>query len=71
MSQVKLLMPSQGVAGMKEFDVRVVDQTKANPLSRDYGQVGQRLPSTYPSGLPVAVNIFCHATRHKTTVLYF
>lgn len=129
MSQVKMLTPAQGIAGVKAFVVDVVSQAGANPcppivvgvgvggtmeqaaimakeaLLRDLGtinskpelvQLEQELLTainnlgigpqglggrctalavhinsfpTHIAGLPVAVNISCHVTRHKTAVI--
>ena len=129
MSQIKMLRPSDGVQGVKEFVLRVVEEAGPNPcppivvgvgiggtfdkaaylakkaLLRDvdqrseepfYAQLEQELLEeinslgigpqgfggkttalavnieTYPThiaGLPVAVNINCHVTRHMTEVL--
>ena len=129
MSQIKMLRPSDGVEGVKEFVLKVVEEAGPNPcppvvvgvgiggtfekaaylakkaLLRDgdsrnpvhfYGNLEAELLEsinglgigpqgfggkttalavnieTYPThiaGLPVAVNIGCHVTRHKTEVL--
>lgn len=129
MSQIKMLKPSDGLAGVKEFIVKVVedagpnpcppivvgvgiggtfdkaallakkalmrplDQRNENPFYRDLeeemmekinalgiGASGfggrttalavniETLP-THIAGLPCAVNINCHVTRHKTAEL--
>lgn len=129
MSQIKMLRPSDGVEGVKDFIVRVVEEAGPNPcppivvgvgiggtfekaafmakkaLLRDgdshnenpfYAALEAELLEkinglgigpqgfggrttalavnieTFPThiaGLPVAVNISCHVTRHKTEVL--
>ena len=129
MSQIKMLRPSDGVEGVKDFIVRVAEEAGPNPcppivvgvgiggtfekaafmakkaLLRDtdsrnenpfYAALEDELLErinalgigpqgfggrttalavnieTYPThiaGLPVAVNISCHVTRHKTEVL--
>lgn len=129
MSQIKMLRPSDGIEGVKNFVVRAVEEAGPNPcppivvgvgiggtfdkaaylakkaLLRDvdepnekpfYAQLEKELLEqinqlgigpqgfggkttalavnieTYPThiaGLPVAVNINCHVTRHKTEVL--
>ncbi len=129
MSQIKMLRPSDGVEGVKEFVVRVVEEAGPNPcppivvgvgiggtfdkaaylakkaLMRPvdvrnqvpfYAKLEQELLDainalgigpqgfggkttalavnieqypTHIAGLPVAVNINCHVTRHKTEVL--
>ena len=129
MSQIKMLRPSDGLEGVKDFVLKVVEEAGPNPcppivvgvgiggtfdraallakkaLIRDvdqrnedpfYGALEQELLEkinrlgigpqgfggkttalavnieTYPThiaGLPVAVNINCHVTRHKTEVL--
>ncbi len=129
MSQIKMLRPSDGIEGVKEFVCKVVEEAGPNPcppivvgvgiggtfdkaaylakkaLMRPvdapngdpfYEQLEQELLErinalgigpqgfggkttalavnieTYPThiaGLPVAVNINCHVTRHKTEVL--
>ena len=129
MSQIKMLRPSDGLEGVKEFIVRVVEEAGPNPCPPMVVGVGiggtfdkaaylskkallrnadQRNPDpfyekleeellteinalgigpqgfggrttalavnieTFPThiaGLPVAVNISCHVTRHKTEVL--
>ena len=129
MSQIKMLRPSDGVEGVKDFVVKVVEEAGPNPcppivvgvgvggtfdkaaymakkaLLRHvdepnpnpfYAQLEQELLErinslgigpqgfggmttalavniefcpTHIAGLPVAVNINCHVTRHKTEVL--
>lgn len=129
MSQIKMLKPSDGLQGVKDFVVKVVEEAGPNPcppivvgvgiggtfdkaaylakkaLMRPvdqrsdkpfYAELEQELLEkinslgigpqgfggkttalavnieTYPThiaGLPVAVNINCHVTRHKTEVL--
>ena len=129
MSQIKMLRPSDGVVGVKDFVIKVVEDAGPNPcppivvgvgiggtfdkaaylakkaLIRNvdirnsdpyYAQLEQELLSaindlgigpqgfggkttalavnieqfpTHIAGLPVAVNINCHVTRHKTEVL--
>ena len=129
MSQIKMLKPSDGLQGVKDFIVKVVEEAGPNPcppivvgvgiggtfdkaaylakkaLMRPvdqrsdkpyYAQLEEELLQqinhlgigpqgfggrttalavnieTYPThiaGLPVAVNINCHVTRHKTEVL--
>lgn len=129
MSQIKMLRPSDGVEGVKDFVLRVVEEAGPNPcppivvgvgiggtfdkaaymakkaLLRDvdaanenpfYQQLENELLEkinalgigpqgfggkttalavnieacpTHIAGLPVAVNINCHVTRHKTEVL--
>ena len=129
MSQIKMLRPSDGLQGVKDFVLKVVEEAGPNPcppivvgvgiggtfdraallakkaLIRDvdqknpdpfYADLEQELLEkintlgigpqgfggkttalavnieTYPThiaGLPVAVNINCHVTRHKTEVL--
>ena len=129
MSQIKMLRPSDGVAGVKDFVIKAVEDAGPNPcppivvgvgiggtfdkaaylakkaLIRNvdirnsdpyYAQLEQALLSaindlgigpqgfggkttalavnieqfpTHIAGLPVAVNINCHVTRHKTEVL--
>lgn len=129
MSQIKMLRPSDGVEGVKDFVVRVVEEAGPNPcppivvgvgiggtfdkaaymakkaLLRDvdtpnsnpyYQQLERELLErinalgigpqgfggkttalavnieacpTHIAGLPVAVNINCHVTRHKTEVI--
>lgn len=129
MSQIKMLRPSDGIQGVKDFVLRVVEEAGPNPcppivvgvgiggtfdkaaylakkaLLRDvdtpnekpfYAQLEKDLlqginqlgigpqgfggkttalavnVEVYPThiaGLPVAVNINCHVTRHKTEVL--
>ena len=129
MSQTKMLRPSDGLQGVKEFVVRVVEEAGPNPcppivvgvgiggtfdkaaymakkaLLRDaternpdafYGALETELLEsinklgigpqgfggkttalavnietcpTHIAGLPIAVNINCHVTRHKTEVL--
>ena len=129
MSQIKMLRPSDGIEGVKEFVLKVVDEAGPNPcppvvvgvgiggtfdkaallakkaLLRSvdeanpdpyYADLEQELLEkinclgigpqgfggrttalavnieTFPThiaGLPVAVNINCHVTRHKTEVL--
>ena len=129
MSQIKMLRPSDGVEGVKDFVVKVVEEAGANPCPPIVVGVGiggtfdkaaylakkalmrpldQRHPQpfyqdleaellerinalgigpqgfggrttalavnietcpTHIAGLPVAVNINCHVTRHQTEVL--
>ena len=129
MSQIKMLRPSDGLEGVKEFVLRVVEEAGPNPcppvvvgvgiggtfdkaaylakkaLLRSveernpdpfYGKLEEELLEninalgigpqgfggkttalavnietlpTHIAGLPVAVNINCHVTRHKTEVL--
>ena len=129
MSQIKMLRPSDGVEGVKDFVVKVVEEAGANPCPPIVVGVGiggtfdkaaylakkalmrpldQRHPHpfyqdleaellerinalgigpqgfggkttalavnietcpTHIAGLPVAVNINCHVTRHQTEVL--
>ena len=129
MSQIKMLRPSDGVEGVKEFVLKVVEEAGPNPcppivvgvgiggtfdkaalmakkaLLRSvdvpnekpyYAQLEKELLEkvndlgigpqgfggkttalavnietcpTHIAGLPVAVNINCHVTRHKTEVL--
>lgn len=129
MSQIKMLKPSDGLQGVKDFILHVVEQAGPNPCPPIVVGVGiggtfdksaliakkallrpvdQRNPDpkyaameeemlerinalgigpqglggkttalavnievlpTHIAGLPVAVNISCHATRHKTEVL--
>ena len=129
MSQIKMLRPSDGVDGVRDFVVRVVEEAGPNPcppivvgvgiggtfdkaaymakkaLLRDvdipnanpfYAELEQKLLAqinalgigpqgfggkttalavnietcpTHIAGLPVAVNINCHVTRHKTEVI--
>ena len=129
MSQIKMLRPSDGLQGVKDFVTKVVEEAGPNPcppivvgvgiggtfdkaaylakkaLMRSvdvrnekpfYAQLEQELLSeinalgigpqgfggkttalavnieeypTHIAGLPVAVNINCHVTRHKTEVL--
>ena len=129
MSQIKMLKPSDGLQGVKDFVVKVVEEAGPNPcppivvgvgiggtfdkaaylakkaLMRSvdvrnekpfYAQLEQELLEeinalgigpqgfggkttalavnieeypTHIAGLPVAVNINCHVTRHKTEVL--
>ena len=129
MSQIKMLRPSDGIQGVKDFVVKVVEEAGPNPcppivvgvgvggtfdraallakkaLLRDvdvrnpdpfYAELEQTLLAeinalgigpqgfggmttalavnieqypTHIAGLPVAVNINCHVTRHKTEVL--
>ena len=129
MSQIKMLRPSDGLEGVKDFVLRVVEEAGPNPcppivvgvgiggtfdkaaylakkaLLRSvearnsdpfYGQLEEDLLEainalgigpqgfggkttalavnietlpTHIAGLPVAVNINCHVTRHKTEVL--
>ena len=129
MSQIKMLKPSDGLQGVKDFVVKVVEEAGPNPcppivvgvgiggtfdkaaylakkaLMRPVDQRSDKLfyadleqellekinalgigpqgfggkttalavnIETYPThiaGLPVAVNINCHVTRHKTEVL--
>lgn len=125
-SQLKMLTPSQGIEGVKDYIIRVVSEAGANPcppiivgvgiggtmercaylakkaLLREVGSVNQDqqlaelehelltkinqlgigpagfggsttamavhliTEATHIAGLPVAVNIGCHATRHAT-----
>ena len=129
MSQIKMLRPSDGVEGVKDFVLKVVEDAGSNPcppivvgvgiggtfdkaaymakkaLLRDvdvpnekpfYAELEQELLEkinalgigpqgfggkttalavnietcpTHIAGLPVAVNINCHVTRHKTEVI--
>ena len=129
MSQIKMLRPSDGVEGVRDFVIKVVEEAGPNPCppvvvgigiggtfdkaaylakkalirpvdirNQDpyYAQLEQELLSainklgigpqgfggkttalavnieqfpTHIAGLPVAVNINCHVTRHKTEVL--
>lgn len=129
MSAVKMLIPAQGIEGVKDFVLDTVSRAGANPcppviigigiggtmekaalmskeaLTRDVGTVhtdpkvaaleeellqkinkigigpqglGGRCTAlavhinTYPThiaGLPVALNMSCHVTRHKTTII--
>ena len=127
MSQIKMLRPSDGLEGVRQFVLQVVEEAGPNPcppivvgvgiggtfdkaallakkallrdsanLSPMYAQLEQELLAeindlgigpqgfggkttalavyieTFPThiaGLPVAVNINCHVTRHKTEVL--
>lgn len=129
MSQIKMLKPSDGLEGVKEFVIRVVEEAGPNPCppivvgvgiggtfdkaalmakqallrpvsqrsdSPFYAQLEQELLEkinelgigpqgfggkttalavnivtcpTHIAGLPVAVNINCHVTRHKTEVI--
>jgi fumarate hydratase subunit alpha len=129
MSQIKMLKPSDGIEGVKEFIIRVVKEAGSNPCppmivgigiggtfekaaflskkalirsidskneNKFYSNLEDELLEkinelgigpqgfggkttalginieTYPThiaGLPVAVNISCHATRHKEVIL--
>ena len=117
MSQIKMLKPSDGLDGVKEFILKVVEDAGPNPCPPIVVGVGiggtfdkaaflakkalmrstdERNPDpyyalgigpqgfggkttalavnietlpTHIAGLPCAVNINCHVTRHKSTVL--
>ena len=85
MSQIRMFKPSAGLQGIKDFILEVVEIAGPNPCPPMVVGVGigpqgfggkttaiglniETMP-THIAGMPCAVNINCHVTRHKTEVL--
>ena len=80
MSAIKMLPPSAGAEGVKQFILDTVRYAGPNPCPPMVVGVGiggkttalavniETFP-THIAGMPVAVNICCHAARHKSKTI--
>jgi fumarate hydratase subunit alpha len=73
MSALRMLKPADGVEGITQFVLEIVKEAGPNPCPPIVVGVGIGGNfETYPchiGSLPVAVNINCHAARHKELVI--
>lgn len=73
MSAIRMLKPSAGLQGIKDFILEKINQLGIGPQgfggrTTALGLNIETMP-THIAGMPCAVNINCHVTRHRTEVL--
>ena len=78
MSALKMLVPADGIEGVKRFILETVEKAGPNPcppivigvgIGGTFEKAAILYAPTHIAGLPVAVNICCHAARHASQVL--